>query len=206
MSRIVTTRIAPGDARSAASVNAQYTAIEAAANALDFTNFTEEGITRWVTGSEEPSDNAAHIDEDTRSGVTMVAAAWATAVFSGTTFRTGALSVLANEKLRIRARMTFESTVAAGLGLSSLDQVGIRLAYRAGGVTTVKTATVRRDLITASVTGLNHTRLRTQGLINGAIELEWVELQVEYVNAGGGGYACYPSKGLLDVQRFRRVT
>jgi hypothetical protein len=200
MSRANTPSIRPGDARSAASVNAVYAAIEAAANNLNEVNLAEEGITRYVTAARQKADNVVNIELNTRTARPV--AAWGTLVNAATTFRSGALALAANEVYRVRASIEHTSTVGAGVGIPAGAQVGIRIAYSVAGVVTVVTSSTRRRTVAVgALRGLDGKSLLAQCLLFGPVNFDWIEAQDLVVGAG-----CYIDKTKLDVTIFRRVT
>jgi hypothetical protein len=205
VSRVVTTRIAPGDARDPAIVNAWYTAVQTAGNAIDATNIADEGVSRHVTQAMQKAALVERITETTRAGASLAATGWTTLVFSGETFRTAALSVGPGEVLDIRARLEFTSTRSSGIGFSVDDEVGIRLAVSSLGIVSAKEGT-RRDHV-ALVDRDRHARLSTRGFVFGpALNLDFVELQYRIVDNGGAGVTARPHRAILDVVRYRRVT
>jgi hypothetical protein len=205
MSRFVTDRIDPGDARGAAGVNAFYDAIEAGAADIDLQNLATEGVSRYNTDKYQKMAPVEVIRENTRDAVALTPGPYTTLVFSGTTFQSGPVTLDDKEALMIWARTTFESTVNAGVGLSSgvNHEVRTRIAYKiTGGATVIKNGTTRRTRVVATAVHALHARYLTRTIIKGPIELDYVDLLV-YVAPGTTAHA---SKGLLALDRWRRVS
>jgi hypothetical protein len=196
VSRANTPTLRPGDARSAASVNDIYTAVETAANAANEVNLAEEGVTRYVTQGFQKCETVVDIELNAR--VAKAAAGWATLVNGATTFRTGALNLGDNECYRIRGSIEYPSSVAAGVGVPAGVQVGLRIGWSIGGAVTTK-APRRKSVAAGAVRGL-HGALMTEGLFFGALAFDWIELQD--IAVGG---TVRMDKCRLTVELYRRV-
>lgn len=173
-----------------------------ASGQVDATNIAEEGLDRRQFNGPIGAERKEYITETTQG--TWNTTPYATLVFSGTTFRTSTLVIAANEVARIRARVWFETTVGAGLGVPYGATVQTRVRYLITSGAGVNIAESVREETILPGTFVNpapspHVVLSTLTWIDGAVNLDWIELQCQ------SSAQVNPSKAMLEVMLFRRV-
>ena len=202
MSRVAVNPIEPGDARSAASLNAFYTAFEAA-DPLSADNFAPEGLPGPSFVAHQKCEVVGKVSELTRVGATLGNTAFVQYAPNGTAFRVSTIDLLANEVLRIKGRVELRATKAAGVGLGAGADFGLRIAYRVGGVTSTPSRFMRHES-RSGVMPVNinlHGTVGVLGYLVGPLTIEWVELQYS-LTVG----PAFPIASVLLIDRFRRVS
>lgn len=207
MARVTYTPIQPGDAQ-VTGPNATFTAIGTQTTNVDAQNFAEEGLDARVFESEIQAEEAFTPKGD-QTNTTMAlpaASAWTTVVFVST-FRTGAISVAANERLRVIFRLEFYSDGAQD-GIPIDTDVQLRWRKSVGGVASVIGTTRRIVPATASspdpVPSGAPARLGMMTVIDGPVELEWVEVEIRDASAAANTVQSFGS-GMYGTI-FKRVT
>lgn len=196
--RIVYSPPSPRNARGAARVNAIQAAIEAAST-IDSTNLREEGIDRRPLVNYVQGEILEKIEQTARPGASLAVtgAVWTTYVHNGTTFQTaGAVSVLANQYLFLRLGISFENTIAGGVGLTALSRFDVRLAYDNGALVPITHS--ERPFKRFP---LEHGDVETIGIIPGPATVNFVRVQFK-LDAG----VAFPRWSLLSCKLYRRVT
>lgn len=205
MSAINFDPISRGNARSAASLNAFYTAFEAL-EPLVAANYREDGIGRKALGAQSHGDRVFEIEETTRvaAAAVITGAAYAQFAMGATVFRyTGAPLVLAaNEILVLRGRVVLNSLVAAGnQGLAPASIFGLRIRHSLTAVVTSPNRSQREIQTLAAGTRGLHWSIGTLGWIGGPASIDWVELQYRL-----SANTAWPGIGQFYGHRLRRVT
>lgn len=212
MSQAKYTPIDPGDSRDPAAANAIYTALGNASANLTAVNFAEEGQDSRAFEAHVVGRRTGLVQETTRPGANLaLSGPFIQFVQNGTAFRLNApgsvpAALAANEALRIRCRIWFESDIAAGLGIASKAVTptifGGQLVYNDGANHTIPRTFRRLERINNAVRG-NDGVFFTEGWLFGVIGLiNWIELQ--YTLSGVGTYECHPSKSAIWATLFRR--
>jgi hypothetical protein len=207
MSRVLYTPPRPGDIRSADDINTILTAIASASGDVDQRNFAEEGLDATVFEREVSARRRARVTGSARTAI-AAAAAFATIPFvttggSGIAVRTAAIGQLAaNSVLRIRSRLSFESTVAAGVGIPN---DGVRTLVRHvwnDGVSTTKVAGSQKShrKLTPIAIPLHLTFVWESWLVGPIANIAWIEVQ--YQRASG---ITNLDQANLTVDEFRNV-
>lgn len=202
MSAIRYSPLEPGDPRSAAGVNVVWDAIEVASAALSPENFAEEGLDHRAFEVHPVGKRTGKISETGRNAASLpVVGVYTQFVHNGTVYRLTSpgqipASLAAGEMLRVRSRVWFETTLAAGQGLTGTG-FGMRLVDSATGGEI--NYSQRDDAVGAGF--WNHGTVFCEGWIVGPVAaLAWVEAQ--YLLAAGG--TAYPSRGMIWATLFRR--
>lgn len=208
MSEARYTPIIPGDDRGAGPVNAIFTALGSASASLTAVNFAEEGLDSRVFEDHPVGEQWAIVSETTRAALAP-AAAFVQYAPNGTAMRLNAgggfSGVLgADEALRVRARVWFESTIAAGVGLGGPASITVFLGklVRFDGVGTndlVHTTRVLglQNMFTLSADGVWFT----EGWVFGPLAtVSWVEMR--YILQGTPPVA-FPSKSMIWGTLFK---
>jgi len=196
MSRFTYTPLVSGDTRAASQVNTIYAAFESAGASLNAFNLAEEGIDRSRFDLSLPMPGrveAAVMDGANRTTMTNTGlGSWANLVLGGSTIQSGAITLVANDILRIRALVALESTVSGGQGLEGM--FGMVIARVESGVTT-RIVSTERYHTKASTDTINHETLRSLHAIEGPATIDNIKIMytcpgVGIANVGAASLIC----------------
>lgn len=196
MSKATGSPIEPGSQRSAASGNAPFTAIAAAAASLDPYNFAEEGLD-WRTIALNPhGERIAVIEETTRAAIAIQAGYGPTYQQGATVFRTGALgNIDIHTVLRVTVAMHVQTTLANG-GFTGGATYDFRTQWNDGTTTFVL---AERGFATTAFIAEDTLLFESWVIPAGAAAVSWVELQ--YRNS----QIFRPKSTVLLVDRFKNI-
>lgn len=202
MSRIVYEPIGVRETRDADRVNDIYAAFEAATADIDERNLAEEGLDRTVLVAG-PLELVGEQTDGTRTNIATTAGLFVKLTMSGD-LRTGALGALtADEAIRVRYRVNFETTLAAGLGIqAAVTDLRLRAAWN-NGTTTAKVDWSERPCLPGA-NNLRHGIVFGEGWIFGAqATVAWAEIQIlvagASVNPGTAGIWCTKHRRMARV-------
>lgn len=198
-------------ARNPATFNNVQTALVANSATVDGTNIAEEGIDSRVLNGPVSAEREAYITYTTAGAFTS--ASYITLDFGGagaTHFRTGTLALAANELWRIRSRVWLESTISSGQGLPPAESFYTKIYYQPGGGGPTPIGASERFAQVLPATHTNpdptpHAVVSCTTWLEGSptLSVDWISL---YAKRAGAAGTCRPSKALLEVVKFRRVS
>jgi hypothetical protein len=185
VSRVVYTPIATYETRSASRVNTIFDDIETAGASLTAPNLAEEGldITAWNANLPCPGRLEGETGTGINRTVLALSAGWTDLTLGAVQIRLGAITLVAGDILRVRARVGLESIVGS-LGLSNAT-FGIAIAYTVAAVTLRVTNTERRHSLLSAATN-NHETLRTFHRRDGPATITDVRVQYTHPHAAVG--------------------
>ena len=199
--------ILPGDPRSATALNQILSDLSDGSANLDARNFAEEGMDGRAVEVHPVGYRTGKITVTTRNAATLATSpTFVPLVHNVTTLRLSSpanvpAALLANERLRFRTRIWFETTIAAGYGIDG--EFEIQLAHDAG-------AGAIRIPFTGRKAFCNdwHATVFSEGWVQGPVNITSVEVQYKlrvYPGAGVGGVA-FPSCSCTWATLFKRCT
>lgn len=200
------TPILPTDARDRAAVNQVLSDLSDASDDIDAVNFAEEGMDGRALELHPVGERTGKLAVEVRNAATLPTSASMTQlVHNGTGLRLSSpgsipATLLANEHLRVRARVWFETTLAAGYGIDG--ELELQLTWNNGAATAKVPYSGRR------AHNVNwHGTVFCEGYIEGPTDLNWVEVTYTLRATGGGvGGVAFPSCSCIWATQFNRVT
>lgn len=205
MARPVFDPIRPGDPRGIDGFQTPFEALVTASGALETDSFAEQGLGRQQLASP-PAELLWSIEQDVieNQGLPDSLGVWQPQALQWPTaapvvFRSGAISLVAGDVLRIRFRVHLVTRVGisqAGIPPSGL--FGARIGYRtAAGLETFIDGSQR--YLRALSTNPAHGTVKTTDILVGPLELDWV--QVSWQSQFAEFY--FPKNGLFTGQLLR---
>lgn len=210
MSNVNYDPIEVGDQRNKAQINSIFADMETASGSLDARNFAEEGIDAHAIEAHPVGSRTGKVSVTSRPGASIASVgAMTNFVHNGTTIGLtsgGAqlpASLLANEKLRVRARLYFETTVLNGVGVDGEMKFQLVSNQGAGNV---KIPYTLRHMYRNSL--VKHGVVFIEGWLSGGIgTLTSVTVQYTLRAFGGGaGGTAFPSYSMIWATKFNRCT
>lgn len=197
--------ILPGETRDVDVLNDWYVQYAASSASVQADQFAEEGLDRRAFEAHVVAERVATISESTRAGATLAGTGsvntFAAYVHGASSWRTGALPTLvADEALRVRARLFFGSSVGAGRGIEPGATLRARCIYDDGAGTTDVPWMYGRVSRPAALEVGYHAVMFLEGWIPAPSTVNWIELQ--YALVGGNARA---TRTALWVDHFRRI-
>lgn len=185
MGRVEYTQDSPGGSRAVTNANATFAELATQSTALSRENFAEEGLDRRVFGTD-PSTSIPFtlIFIDGTQTITPPTS-FDTLVIGPRTFRSGAITLVANESMRLRFRCGFLSTSGTpGLQPSKLLQMRWGFQVTGGGVAGILASTRFKEPGPTSTTDGTFGSLCTTTVLVGPLTLDFVEVQIQYTPSG----------------------
>lgn len=199
-----------GDSRNKAPLNSIFADMETASSALDARNFAEEGLDAHALEAHPVGSRTGKVSVTSRPAASIASVGvFTNFVHNGTTIglTSGGAQIpgalLANEKLRVRARLYFETTVLNGVGVDG--EMTFQIVYNAGAGAVKMPYTLRYMYRNGLV---KHGVVFIEGWLSGAIGT-LVSTTVQYklrAFGGGAGGTAFPSYSMIWATKFNRCT
>lgn len=208
MGRVEHTPIPVGPAV-AADADAIFAAVAAQTTNLEEGNFAEESLDRRSLESEVQAEQAFAPKTESGTGVQALTTTWATlnATSSPSSYRTGAIALGANERLRVVLRVEFESDAVQD-GIPMGGDVQLRWRKQVSGTPSV-IGTIRRvhpaigSAPLGTLTGVP-SRISHQCVIVGPASLDWVEVEIS--DQSGTAVTVQVGDATMTGMIYKRVT